>query len=76
MPYFVFKYQDEIIRQVELIDSFESFKEAKSLARNLREENSPDNPDAYKVIFASDKLEAEMLLLEKREAPILREWEK
>jgi hypothetical protein len=42
----------------------------------LRQKNSPSNPDAYKIVFAEDMLEAEMLILEKRDAPILREWEK
>ena len=39
-------------------------------------EKSPTNPNAYKVVFAEDMLEAEMLILDKRDAPILREWEK
>ena len=50
--------------------------EAKVLLKDLRKEKSPNNPDAYKVVFAQDMLEAEMLILEKRDAPILREWEK
>jgi hypothetical protein len=32
--------------------------------------------ETVKVIFAASELEAEELLMEKREAPILREWEK
>ena len=39
-------------------------------------EKSPNDPNTYKVVFAEDMLEAEMLILDKREAPILREWEK
>jgi hypothetical protein len=42
----------------------------------LRKEKSPNDPNAFKVVFAEDMLEAEMLILEKRDAPILREWEK
>ena len=76
MPYFVFKYQNNKFRSADHIETFESFKEAKALAKELREKNSPDDPLAYKVVFAEDILEAEMLILEKREAPILREWEK
>ena len=76
MPYFVFKYQDNKFRSVDHIDTFESYKEARSLAKDLRKKHSPNNPDAYKVVFAQDMLEAEMLILEKRDAPILKEWEK
>ena len=56
--------------------NFETYKEARSLAKDLRKKHSPNNPDAYKVVFAQDMLEAEMLILEKRDAPILKEWEK
>tara|TARA_B110000014_G_C19971581_1_gene502964 strand:- start:672 stop:902 length:231 start_codon:yes stop_codon:yes gene_type:complete len=76
MPYFVFKYQDSKFRSVDHIETFETYKEAKTLAKDLRIKHSPNNPNQYKVIFAQDMLEAEMLVLEKREAPILREWEK
>lgn len=76
MSYFVFKYQNNKFRSVDHIDTFDSFKEAKLLVKELRQKNSPSNPDAYKIVFAEDMLEAEMLILEKRDAPILREWEK
>ena len=76
MSYFVFKYQNNKFRSVDHIDTFESFKEAKLLVKELRQKNSPSNPDAYKIVFAEDMLEAEMLILEKRDAPILRELEK
>jgi hypothetical protein len=76
MPYFVFKYQDNKFRSVDHIETFETYKEAKALAKDLRVKHSPKNPNQYKVVFAQDMLEAEMLVLEKREAPILREWEK
>ncbi|MFL2549166.1 MAG: hypothetical protein ACJ0QX_02910 [Gammaproteobacteria bacterium] len=76
MSYFVFKYQDNKFRSVEHIDTFESYKEARTLLKKLRKEESPNNPNAYKLVYAEDMLEAEMLILEKRDAPILREWEK
>ena len=76
MCYFVFKYQDNKFRSVEHIDTFESYKEARTLLKKLRKEESPNNPNAYKLVYAEDMLEAEMLILEKRDAPILREWEK
>ena len=36
MPYFVFKYQDNKFRSVDHIDTFETYKEARSLAKDLR----------------------------------------
>jgi|TARA_B110000261_G_scaffold42546_1_gene49969 hypothetical protein len=42
----------------------------------MRVKMSPENPDTYKIVFAEDILEAEILIMEKRDAPILREWEK
>ena len=76
MPYFVFKYQNNKFKSVDHIETFETFKEARVLLKNLRMEKSPNDPNAYKVVFAEDMLEAEMLILDKRDAPILREWEK
>ncbi len=76
MPYFVFKYQNNKFRSVEHIDTFDVYKDARALLKDLRKKKSPDNPNAYKVVYAEDMLEAEMLILEKRNAPILREWEK
>ena len=76
MPYFVFKYQDNKFRSVDHIETFKTYKEARALLKDLRKEKSPNDPNAYKVVFAEDMLEAEMLILEKRDAPILREWEK
>ena len=76
MPYFVFKYQDNKFRSVDHMDTFETYKEARALVKDLRVKYSPGNPNTYKVVFAQDMLEAEMLVLEKRDAPILREWEK
>ena len=76
MPYFVFKYQNNKFKSVEHIDTFDVYKDARALLKDLRKKKSPDNPNAYKVVYAEDMLEAEMLILEKRDAPILREWEK
>ena len=42
----------------------------------MRVQNSPDNPDMFKIVFAENELEAELMLSEKREKPILKEWEK
>ena len=70
MPYFVFKYQNNKFKSVDHIETFETYKEARVLLKDLRMEKSPKDPNAYKVVFAEDMLEAEMLILDKRDAPI------
>ena len=76
MTYFVFKILPNVINKLELIKTFESFKDAKNFPREMRIQNSPDNPDMFKIVFAENELEAELMLSEKREKPILKEWEK
>ena len=76
MKYFVFKILPNVINKLELIKTFESFKDAKNFAREMRIQKSPDNPDMFKIVFAENELEAELMLSEKREKPILKEWEK
>ena len=76
MKYFVFKILPNVINKLELIKTFESFKDAKNFAREMRIKNSTDNPDMFKIVFAENELEAELMLSEKREKPILKEWEK
>lgn len=79
MPYYVYKINQGIstlVKNVEYIDEFEAFKDAKNFARSKRQELEGDDPTNYKVIFAANQLAAEEMLTEHREAPILREWEK
>jgi hypothetical protein len=79
MPYYVYKINQgptALVKQLELQKDFEQFPQAKAFARELRATQPADSPEAFKVIFANNTLEAEERLLERREAPILREWEK
>lgn len=79
MPYYVYKMNEgvsAVVKNLECLDEFESFKDAKNLARSKRQEQDKDDPTIYKVIFAANQLAAEEMLTEKREEPILREWEK
>ncbi|KPK39638.1 MAG: hypothetical protein AMJ69_05055 [Gammaproteobacteria bacterium SG8_47] len=79
MPYYVYKISHgptELVKQLELQQEFEQFPQAKQHARELRGSLPADSTDTFKVIFAANSLEAEERLLERREAPILREWEK
>lgn len=79
MPYFVYQITPgptPMIKQLELLTQFEVFKDAMQHARGLRAGLGADSTQTIKVIFAATPLEAEERLMEHREAPILREWEK
>ncbi len=79
MPYFIYRVDNapmDLVKNLELLDQKEKFKEAKQVARQLRAEHPDLPPEAFKVVFAATPLEAEELLMEKREKPILMEHEK
>ncbi len=79
MPYFVYKITSGstgAIKELEFIEKYDEFKQAKKFAREKRSQMELDNRIAIKMIFAEDELEAEQRLREPRNAPILREWEK
>ncbi len=79
MPYYVFKITDGItplVKSFEKINDFSSFSKAKNLARELRATLDDTDTTSVKVMFADNALHAEEQLQEKREQPILREWEK
>jgi len=77
MPYYVFRIQSgptAIVKHLDLLQEFEVFKEAQDFAKQTRTQIT-DNSQV-KVMFADNQLQAEEQLMEKREKPILREWEK
>ena len=79
MPYYVYKISDGVtplVKHYEPVDEFASYGEAKKLARELRSSSDNESEASIKMIFADNKLHAEELLQEKRERPILQEWEK
>ena len=80
MPYFIFKMTVQegmsLVKNLELISEFGSFKEAKKFAREKRSELPDDSNEIIKVMFADNQLIAEEQLLEHREKPILMEHEK
>lgn len=63
-------------KSVEWLGEYENFKLAKAEVRRLRSEEVLKDNRAYKVIFADSTAEAEQRLLEYREEPIAKEWEK
>lgn len=79
MPYYVYLIKPgvtDLIKDLEKVSEYESFKEAKSFVKEKRSGQSEGETMTYKIIFAENALEAEERLSEHREAPILREWEK
>lgn len=79
MPYYVYMIKPgvtNLVKDLEKIDDFDSFKEAKNFVKEKRAGQDNSNPVTYKIIFADNPLQAEERLQEQREAPILREWEK
>ena len=79
MPYFVYKIApgvSKIVKNLEPLDDFEKFKEAKNFAKEKRQEEGSDAGNVYKIIFAENPIDAEEKLQEQREESIVREWEK
>ncbi len=79
MPYYLYKISShdnlELVRQLELLEVYDAFKPAKLEAKRLRAD-LPLEGGSYKVMFAQTQLEAEEKLQEKREKPVLMEYER
>jgi hypothetical protein len=58
------------------VSEYENFKLAKTEVRRLRAEQPLQENQSYKIIFAEDTAEAEKRLIEYREEPVTKEWEK
>ena len=79
MPYYIYKITPgptDLLKTMEKLDQYDNYKEARNRARSMRAEMSEGDNYIIKVMFAASELEAEEQLMEKREQPILREWEK
>ncbi len=79
MPYFLYKMSSpaglDLVKNLELLEVFDAFRDAKTRAKRLRAQNT-DADFSYKVMFAENQLSAEEQLLEKREQPVLMEHER
>lgn len=80
MPYYVFKMSSPegmaLVKNLELITDFESFREAKNFAKEQRSALDKDDSSVVKVMFADNQLMAEEQLLAYREKPVVMEHEK
>lgn len=79
MPYYLYKISShdnlELLKQLELLEVYDDFQPAKHEAKRLRAD-LPLEGGSYKVMFAQTQLEAEEKLQEKREKPVLMEYER
>ena len=79
MPYYVYKIGasvSQLVKNLDLVGTYDNFKEAKNFAKEQRMGLDKDDAAQVKVMFAENQLEAEEKLMEHREQPIVREWEK
>jgi len=79
MPYYIYivtTIDTTTKKSVEPVSEFENFKQAKTEVRRLRAEQPLQDNQSYKVMFAESNAEAEQRLIEYREEPVAKEWEK
>ena len=79
MPYYLYKISTlegiDLLKKLELVESYDSFRDAKKQVKKLRAQLATDSC-SYKLMFAENQLLAEEQLMEKREAPVLMEHER
>jgi hypothetical protein len=79
MPYYLYKISSldgiDLVKNLQLLEVYDSFRDAKKNAKSLRQKESSDGFN-FKVMFAENQLSAEEQLLEKREKPVLMEYER
>lgn len=80
MPYYVYKMTATegmaLVKNLEFMKQFESFKQAKHYARDERAKQDAAATATIKVMFADNQLQAEEQLLQHRDKPIVMEHEK
>ena len=80
MPYYVFKMTTPegmaLVKNLQLVGDFESFRDAKNFAKEQRAALDKDDASLVKVMFADNQLLAEEQLLAYREKPVVMEHEK
>lgn len=79
MPYFVFHLErgtNGIVRDAELLNQFDEYKQAKQFARDKRAELDVKQAADVKIMYEDNQDLAKQKVMQNRDAPILREWEK
>ncbi len=65
MPYYIYRISAE--RKLELVESYEAYRDAKQAATRMRAGRNPNDAYTVKMIFAQDPAEAKQLLTTRRE---------
>lgn len=81
MPYYVYKISPgpvNLVKNLEQLSEHETYRDAKNFVKEKRIEMSvtADSDFEIRLIMAENALDAEEKLMEKRDKPILQEWEK
>lgn len=79
MPYYIYQIEQSagaVIKRLQLTYKCDDYRQAKVEIRKLRDKQPQQDKQQWKMVFAESELQAEELLQEKREAPVLMEWEK
>ena len=66
----------ELVKNLELIDEYDTFREAKNFAKEQRAKLDESDTSIIKVMFADNQLSAEEQLMAYREKPVVMEHEK
>ena len=79
MMYYIYRISEgpsSLVKQLAKQAQFESYREAKQQVKQLRIDQAATDKSVFKIIFAESELDAEEKLSEKRDAPVVEEWEK
>ncbi len=64
MPYFLYRISPQ--RLLTYINEFAHYRNARDMARQMRQEQTQDDLDSIKILFAEHRSEAEILLKSRR----------
>jgi hypothetical protein len=71
MPYFVYRVSDPL--RLTHMDTKERYQDARALVRSLRETETQETGDQYRMVFAKHQSEAEKLLSTPRDERVIGE---
>lgn len=79
MPYYIYRIEQkpgQLVKKLTFNAKVDSYKQAKNDVKVLRGSIPEESGQVWKIVFAESELQAEELLHQKRDKPVLMEWEK
>lgn len=77
MAYFVYRVGERAgQKHLEYLERHDAYRDARLSVRQRRARLPADSGFAVRMVFADSEEQAEALLRKKRDAPVLKEWEK